>query len=99
MQPEPAGIDHGEERPVVEGSDTAQRAAHLLDAQDSRELRLPLRPQELEERPVPLQHLLEEEANPGVTDAEACGDQRLTFRRCRKYACSSSAVIWSGALR
>ena len=73
LQPEPAGIDRGEKGGVVDRADTAQRPADLLDAQDGRELPLPLRPQELEERPVPLQHLLKEEADPGVADPQGRG--------------------------
>ena len=58
---------------LYDRADTAQRPADLLDAQDGRELPLPLRPQELEERPIPLQHLLEEEPNPGVADPQGRG--------------------------
>jgi hypothetical protein len=73
LQPEPTGVDRAEERLGVEGGDTAQHPADLLDTQDGRELPLPLRPQELEERPVPLQHLLGEEADPGVADPQGRG--------------------------
>lgn len=73
LQPESTGVDRGEEGVVVEGADTAQRPADLLDAQDGREFPLPLRPQELEERPVSLQHLLEEEPDPRVADPQGGG--------------------------
>jgi hypothetical protein len=73
LQPEPAGVDRREKGGVVDRADTAQCPADLLDTQDGRELPFPLRPQELEERPVPLQHLLEEEPDPRVADPQGRG--------------------------
>jgi hypothetical protein len=49
LQPEPAGVDRRGKDSVVDRADTAQHPADLFDAQDGRELPLPLRPQELEE--------------------------------------------------
>jgi hypothetical protein len=73
LQPEAAGVDRGEEGVVVGCADTAQYPADLRDAQDGRELPLALCPQELEQRPVPLQHLLDGEPDPGVADPERGG--------------------------
>jgi len=51
----------------------AHQPAHFLDAENRRQPRLALRPQNVEEMPVALQHVHEEEADPAVADPHRVG--------------------------
>ncbi len=73
LQPQPAGVDGGEEGAVVGGVHVREDGAHFAFGENGGKPRFGPRPQVVEELPVPLQHLDEVEANPAVADAHGVG--------------------------
>lgn len=69
LQPQPAGVDGGEEGAVVGGVHVREDGAHFVFPENGRQPRFGSRPQVVEELPVAREHLHEVEADPAVADA------------------------------
>ena len=69
LQAQATRVDRAQEGAVMGGAHAPQDPPHLLAAQDRRQARLALGAQDVEEVPVALQHVHEEEPNAAVADA------------------------------
>ena len=69
LQAQATRVDRAQEGAVVRRSHAAQDRPHLLDTQDRRQACLTLGAQDVEEMPVALQHVHEEEPDAAVADA------------------------------
>ena len=72
VQPQAAGIDGGKAGTVAVQADQVEDAAHLLDAQDDRQLLFPLGPDKLDRRPVAPAGVVVEELDTAQGDGDGC---------------------------
>ncbi len=73
LEPQPAGVDGGEEGVVVRRLHTPEDASDLFHAEHGGEAVLVLRPQDVEDVPVALKDVLVEETDAAVADPHGLG--------------------------
>jgi len=86
LQAQTTGVDGEEKNAVMEDVAAGKNPAHLLAVQHRRQPGLLLDAQVVEGAPVALQHVVEEETDPRMTDAHGVGRPLIDVSavKCRR---------------